>query len=87
MESSAELTAYGQVITEYMDRANVTVAELAELASAAGYPFDPEVLVGHMHDHWYERQDLNIVYGPAEVLNLDPEAEGRLTVAYLFDRA
>ena len=87
MESSAELTAFGRLLVEKMAERGVSGPdELAERATEAGYPFDPEVMRGHMYDHWYERQDLNIVYGPAEVLNLDAEAEGRLAIAYIFDR-
>lgn len=79
-------TTYGRVLTEYMIGAGVTVDELAQLATVAGYPVDSEVLVGHMHDYRYEHDDLNVVRGPAKVLELGKKDAARLAVAYLFNK-
>lgn len=87
MESRTNLTAFGRLLEEMMDERGVSGPdELAQRATEAGYPVASEVLVGHMHDYHYHPDDLNVVRGPAEVLNLGKVGATRLAVSYLFNR-
>ena len=81
-----DLTAYGQLLQGHLLRAGVTTDELATMSSEAGYPVDGDVIDGHMHDYYYERDNLNVVRGPAEVFGLDMKAKTKLAVAYLFNK-